>query len=179
MNDTNASLLESPAYRLQQAARAHRSFTLAEIVIAAINAALVATLRTYARYRQYRKASAIRDVLRDLDDRTLRDIGIDRSEIASVAAELTGQAEPSRMHPWRAAQELPAAWKPPAVRLAEPIGRSEGIDRPVAADASRRGALRDAVETRRQLLLALELETMRQAPPQATPSQDSEAIYSG
>ena len=34
--------------------------------------------------------------LRELDDRTLADIGIDRSEIDSIVAEVDGRAEPAR-----------------------------------------------------------------------------------
>jgi hypothetical protein len=36
-------------------------------------------------------------VLEQLDVRTLRDLGVDRSEISSVAAELAGDAEVTRM----------------------------------------------------------------------------------
>lgn len=36
--------------------------------------------------------------LRDLDARTLADIGVDRSEIASIEAEWRGRAHVSRLH---------------------------------------------------------------------------------
>jgi len=52
--------------------------------------------KAYARYRQLRQARATYDVLRHLDDWTLRDIGFDRSELKSVAAEMTGMAEHTR-----------------------------------------------------------------------------------
>lgn len=162
MTDTSASLFESPAYRLQQAARTHRAFMLTGKTIAALKTVRAILLRAYERYRQHRKASGIRDVLGGLDDRTLRDIGIDRSEIASVAAELTGQTEASRMHPWRAAQEATPAWGTPAPRLLEP---------------SHRDALRGA-ELRRQVLLALELEAITQAPARGTDAQPAKAMYS-
>jgi uncharacterized protein YjiS (DUF1127 family) len=53
--------------------------------------------RAYARYRQRREASALRDTLRQLDDRMLHDLGFDRSEISSVAAEFTREAESTRL----------------------------------------------------------------------------------
>ena len=53
--------------------------------------------RAYAGYRQRREANALSDALRQLDDRLLRDLGFDRSEIRSVAAEVTGEAETTRM----------------------------------------------------------------------------------
>lgn len=36
--------------------------------------------------------------LSGLDARTLRDLGLDHSELASLAAELAGDAEPTRVH---------------------------------------------------------------------------------
>ena len=82
---------------LQRAARAHLSFTLGEIVVEAFRAAGAVARRAYVRYRQHRRARAIHATLRELDDHTLRDLGLDRSEIRSVAAELTGEAERTRV----------------------------------------------------------------------------------
>ena len=79
------------------AARAHRSFTLGDIIVAAIQAAGEIARRVHARYRQRRQASTIYEALRQLDDYTLRDLGFDRTEITSVAAEVTGEAEYTRM----------------------------------------------------------------------------------
>jgi uncharacterized protein YjiS (DUF1127 family) len=42
-------------------------------------------------------ARARERALRLLDDRTLRDLGITRSEIASLVAEVDGRAEPTRI----------------------------------------------------------------------------------
>jgi uncharacterized protein YjiS (DUF1127 family) len=51
----------------------------------------------YRRYQRRRQESALHDTLSQLDDRTLRDLGFDRSEIRSVAAEWAGEAEATRM----------------------------------------------------------------------------------
>src|SRR5580765_8375858 len=50
-----------------------------------------------ARQRQRRLARTIYDAPRQLDDRTLRDLGFDRAEKTSGAAELTGKAENAGM----------------------------------------------------------------------------------
>ena len=50
------------------------------------------------RHQQWREARATYQSLRHLDDRTLRDLGFDRLEISSVAAEVSGQAERTRSH---------------------------------------------------------------------------------
>jgi len=49
-----------------------------------------------ARYRQRRQTMETRAALAQLDDRILHDLGFDRSEIASVAAEANGEAEYTR-----------------------------------------------------------------------------------
>ena len=71
-------------------------------VIAAVHGyclghALGTALRdAYARHRQRRRAYSLYNELRMLDDHSLRDLGIDRSEITSVASEAAGIAEQSR-----------------------------------------------------------------------------------
>jgi uncharacterized protein YjiS (DUF1127 family) len=92
-----AASAQLPKYELHRAARAHRSLMLGGIVIAAIRAAVAIARRAHARHRKRREAWAVQDALRELDDRTLRDLGFDRSEIRSVSAEMTGEAEHTRM----------------------------------------------------------------------------------
>jgi uncharacterized protein YjiS (DUF1127 family) len=92
-----ASSERPTSYRLHQAARAHRSLILGDIIVAAIQAAGAIARRAHARHRQRRQARAIYDALHQLDNRTLRDLGFDRSEITSVAAEVTGETECTRV----------------------------------------------------------------------------------
>ena len=82
---------------LRDLARAHRSFTLVEIIVAAIQAVGAIARRAHARRRQRRQAWDLYDGLQQLDDRTLRDLGFHRSELRLVAAELSGDAECNRL----------------------------------------------------------------------------------
>jgi uncharacterized protein YjiS (DUF1127 family) len=82
---------------LHRAARIERAFTLAEIIAEMVWAVGAFARKAYARYRRRREASAFYDALRQLDDHTLRDLGFDRSEIGSVVAEATGEAEHTRL----------------------------------------------------------------------------------
>jgi len=91
-----ASSARPTSYQSHQAARAHRSFTLGEIVVAAIQATVAIARRAQARHRQRREVMATCDALRRLDDHLLRDLGFDRSEIRSVAAEATRKAAYTR-----------------------------------------------------------------------------------
>ena len=84
-------------YQLHRAARAHRSFGLGEIIVAAIQAAGAIVRQAHARHRQRRRAKATYDALQELDDHMLRDLGFDRSELRSVAAEAAGEAERTRV----------------------------------------------------------------------------------
>lgn len=96
ITDTAASARPT-SYELHQAARAHRAFVLGGIIVPAIRAAAAIARSAYTRHRQRRRASAIYDALHQLDDRTLHDMGFDRSEISSVAAEVAGEAESTRV----------------------------------------------------------------------------------
>jgi uncharacterized protein YjiS (DUF1127 family) len=83
-------------------ARSDRSFPLQAFFVAAIRATRAFARRAYARHQQHRQMKSIGDLLRDLDDHTLRDLGFHRSEISSVAAEMVGAAECTRVHVERA-----------------------------------------------------------------------------
>lgn len=85
------------SYELYRSARAHRSLMLGSIIVAAVQAVVAIARRAYVRQRQRHRASATYDVLRRLDDHMLRDMGIDRSEIGSVAAEMSGIAQQTRV----------------------------------------------------------------------------------
>ena len=81
-----------------QPARASWSASLREILAAMIDA-----LRDQARgwamqWKHYQLQRATYRALDELDARTLHDIGLERSELRSVAVELTGAAELTRMH---------------------------------------------------------------------------------
>lgn len=91
-------------YALYHAARTHRSFTLREIIVALMQALAAFARQSLARHRQRRRARSTYDALRQLDDRTLRDLGFDRSEIRSVAAEITRAVERSRVRTLRSAR---------------------------------------------------------------------------
>lgn len=80
--------LHTTATASQRAARAAQR-RLADHVAAIVRSALEA-------WRERRRIAATRLVLEQLDAATLRDLGLDRSEAASVAAELHGVAVASR-----------------------------------------------------------------------------------
>jgi len=92
-----ASSVRPASFQLLPAARAHRSVIIGELVVAAIRAVVAIARRAHARHRQRRQATAVYDALRQLDDHTLRDLGFDRSEMTSVAAEVTGAAQRTRV----------------------------------------------------------------------------------
>jgi uncharacterized protein YjiS (DUF1127 family) len=87
--------------------QADRSRTLDKIIVGLFRAAGTFARRVQARHRQRRKAKATYDALRQLDDRMLRDLGFDRSEITSVAAEVTGKADRTRVRALRISQTPP------------------------------------------------------------------------
>ena len=86
------------AMQLANAARAHRSATLPAVIQAVIAASSEAVRRGLAEWRRARDEQATFRALRALDQRTLHDIGLDSSETRSVAAELAGGADRTRIH---------------------------------------------------------------------------------
>jgi uncharacterized protein YjiS (DUF1127 family) len=83
---------------LDRAARAYRSAGLAAIVTEIARAAMDAFRRAIKAWRRRRDRHATERALRALDGRTLRDLGFDPSEVRSVSMELSGDAEPTRVH---------------------------------------------------------------------------------
>ena len=93
---TEAHLLLT-SLELYHAARAHRSYQLGEIVKEALQAAGGLWRRLIAGWKRRKCAQATYVALRALDPRTLRDLGFHRSELLSVAAEVAGVADSSRV----------------------------------------------------------------------------------
>jgi len=85
------------SYALYQTARERRGEAVASLVRGTASAVRGAILRAWKRYRQRRETRGVCEALRRLDDRTLRDLGIHRCEILSVASEATGAAERTRV----------------------------------------------------------------------------------
>ena len=84
--------------QLYIAARTHRSAALQKVVEAAIAALAGSVRRGLAAWRRARDERATYRALHALDSRTLHDIGLDLSEARSVAAELVGAADRTRVH---------------------------------------------------------------------------------
>jgi RimJ/RimL family protein N-acetyltransferase len=89
--------LADDAWNLYHAARAHRAHAFAEIVAALAESIGEIARRARARWRRQQRASSTRAALAGLDDRTLRDLGLHRSEIGSVAAEVAGETARERL----------------------------------------------------------------------------------
>ena len=94
----DAGVVERPSsHALHEAARVHRPASLGGAIGSVTRRIAAYVSHARSRWQQRERAQEIRTLLRDLDDRTLRDLGFHRSEIESVAAEATGAAEATRM----------------------------------------------------------------------------------
>jgi uncharacterized protein YjiS (DUF1127 family) len=92
-----ASAARPTSYEMYHATHNHPSFTLGEIIVAMIQAAGAIARRAYERHRQRREAAATYAALCQLDDRMLRDLGFDRSQIRCIAEKVTGEAAYNRV----------------------------------------------------------------------------------
>ena len=82
----------------QQPARSSRRASLPEILTAMVDAVRDWTRGRIVQWKQNQLQYATYRALDQLDARTLHDIGLDRSELRSVAIELTGASERTRAH---------------------------------------------------------------------------------
>ena len=91
------SLTKPSASDVQKAARAYRSYALGEILVALMAHVAEIGREVAARWAKRRRARDVNAAFGELDDRALHDLGMHRSEIGSLAAEVTGDAERTRM----------------------------------------------------------------------------------
>jgi uncharacterized protein YjiS (DUF1127 family) len=94
-------------YPAHEAARTERARLLGDALGAALGALREFVRDVRTRYRRRREAHEVYDALRQLDDRTLHDLGFDRSELTSIAHEAVGQTEYSRAHALLSSYGLP------------------------------------------------------------------------
>jgi uncharacterized protein YjiS (DUF1127 family) len=78
--------------------RARRSRAIGDAVADGLRAFGRLLRDAYAAWQAWRAAREVYESLSELDDRMLHDLGIDRSELSSVAREATGQVEYTRAH---------------------------------------------------------------------------------
>lgn len=83
-----------------------RSRLLGKAIVAAVLAIGRLALRLRDAYRTHRRAAATCASLDELDARTLHDLGLDRSEISSLAAEIARRADTTRMQAMLASHGL-------------------------------------------------------------------------
>jgi len=85
--------------QLYQLAQARRTAMQAVLIRQGWDAIREVVRRAREQHRQRRESRSIYHALHALDDRTLRDLGFHRCEILSVAAEVSGRAESTRLVP--------------------------------------------------------------------------------
>jgi len=83
-----------------------RSASFRQICVAIGEALVEATARFATRWREHRALRRTYRALADLDERTLKDIGFGPNEAGSIATELAGQAERTRIQALRTLQYL-------------------------------------------------------------------------
>jgi uncharacterized protein YjiS (DUF1127 family) len=76
----------------------HKTSGMRELVADVAQVVAALSRRLSGTWRQRQQAWATYRALRYLDARTLRDIGLDRSELRSIAAEVSGAIEVTRVH---------------------------------------------------------------------------------
>jgi len=94
------------AHRLTIEARSERSASLAAILATLVASVASAVRRLHASWSMARSARATYRALRQLDPRTLHDLGLDRSEMRSVAAEIAGESDRTRVQALRTLRAL-------------------------------------------------------------------------
>jgi uncharacterized protein YjiS (DUF1127 family) len=85
MNTLASTMRTNRPVSLQHLDRTHRGTRLLALMTRAAHAKWLHAHAMWVRRRLYR---ATQNALRDLDSRTMHDLGLDRSEISSVAAEV-------------------------------------------------------------------------------------------
>jgi uncharacterized protein YjiS (DUF1127 family) len=76
----------------------HKTAGMRELAADVTQTLAAVSRRFYGAWHRRQQAWATYRALRRLDARTLRDIGLDRSELPSIAAEVSGALEVTRMH---------------------------------------------------------------------------------
>ncbi len=93
------SIARRPSSRaLHRMASRMRSRLIGEAFVAALEAIPRLLRRARDAWRTRQRIESTRSKLGELDDRMLRDLGLDRSEIASLGAEIGGRADATRVH---------------------------------------------------------------------------------
>lgn len=98
--------LPSNSAGLHAAALHHRSAAFWEICLAIGEAIGAALDRALTRWYEYRALRRTYTALAGLDERTLKDIGFGTHEAGSIAAELAGRAERTRIQALRTLRDL-------------------------------------------------------------------------
>ncbi|MGE5714749.1 MAG: DUF1127 domain-containing protein [Betaproteobacteria bacterium] len=104
--DAQVTQVSHDVHRLAIEARGARSASLAAVLATLMATASAAAQRLRASWARARSARATYRALRELDARTLHDLGLDRSEMRSVAAEIAGESDRTRAQALRTLRAL-------------------------------------------------------------------------